>query len=81
MSDPVTVFINERPVRAAAGSSAADAVALLDPALAGSLLRGGAYLTDARGIRVEPGAPVYSGAIFRVVQSARAAPDEADAHA
>jgi len=41
---------------------------------------GTAYLTDGRGIRIDPGAPLAAGAILRVVKSARRA-SESDADA
>jgi len=79
MSEPVLVFVNERPVRLAPGSTAADAVAGMDVRLAAGLARGAAYLTDGRGIRCDPSTPVTPGAIFRVVLTARADPGASDA--
>ena len=83
MSDAVLLFVNERPVRIAAGAQAREAVAALDPALAQRLSAGEAYLTDGRGIRLESDSPVFAGAILRVVVSARSTTQgrEADAHA
>jgi hypothetical protein len=81
VSDPVLVFVNDRAVRIAPGARAIEAVELHDPALAGPLRTGGAYLTDARGIRLAPDEPVHAGLILRVVVSARAAGGGADAHA
>lgn len=81
MSGPVLVFVNDHAVRIAPGARAAEAVALHDPALAELLRSGAAYLTDARGIRSAPDGPVYPGLILRVVVSARAPRDGADAHA
>lgn len=72
MSDPMPVFVNDRAVRVPSGATAAEAVALADPDLAGKLAAGRAYLTDARGIRIEPALPLGAGAIVRVVVSARA---------
>lgn len=80
MSDLLTVFVNERPVRVAGGTAAAGAVAALDPDLAARLAAGQAYLTDGRGIRCDPAALVQGGAILRVVVSARAPRDGSDAH-
>jgi hypothetical protein len=62
VSAAVLVFVNERPVRVAAGADALAAVA-------------------ARGIPLAPATPVFAGAIFRCVVSARRPRDEADAHA
>ena len=81
MTHPILAFINDRPVRVTPGATAADAVAAFDSALAARLRDGAAYLTDGRGIRLDPATPVVAGAIFRVVVSARASRDEADAHA
>ena len=83
MSEPVLLFVNERPVRVAAGARALEAVTAFDPDLAARLSAGEAYLTDGRGIRLEPETPVFPGAILRVVVSARSAAQgkEADAHA
>ena len=83
MTEPVVVFVNERAVRVAPGVTAETAVAALDPGLGEKLREGAAYLTDARGIRIGNGEPVYAGAILRVVVSARRedARDGADAHA
>ena len=81
MTEALLVFVGGRAVSVAPGATALAAVAASDPALAERLQEGRAYLTDGRGIRLEPGAPVYQGAILRVVVSDRALPDEADAHA
>lgn len=74
------VFVDERPVSVPPDAVARDAVAALDPALLARLEDGTAYLTDARGIRLEAGAPLAAGAIVRVVRSARRSADsDADA--
>ena len=82
MSEPaeLLVFVNEQPVRVAPGASAHAAVQACDAALAARLQADSAYLTDGRGIRLDPAAPVFSGAILRVVTSARAT-SQADADA
>lgn len=84
MTEPILVFVNQRAVRVPPGSTAGQAVAAADPALAGLLAPGSgapsAYLTDARGIRLDPSEPVHAGSILRVIVTARAARDEADAH-
>jgi hypothetical protein len=72
MTASLPVFVNDRPVAAPAGATAAEAVALADPALAGALRDGRAFLTDGRGIRLDPAAGLHAGAILRVVVSARA---------
>jgi hypothetical protein len=67
----LTVFVNERPVRVPVSSDALGAVRALDPALAAAVTAGRGYLTDGRGIRLEPGAPLVAGAILRAIVSAR----------
>ena len=75
MTGPMRAFVNEAPVSLPAGAVALDAVQAFDPALAGRVVAGEAYLTDGRGIRVEGDAPLAPGAILRVVVSARGARD------
>ncbi|HEU4588552.1 MAG TPA: hypothetical protein VFS11_07890 [Gemmatimonadales bacterium] len=79
MSDPIRVYINERPVNLPRGADVQAAVAAADPALAEALVGGRAHVTDGRGIRLGPDAPLAAGAILRVVISARR--PEGDAHA
>jgi hypothetical protein len=74
----IRVFVNERPVSLPAGASALDAARAHDPALAERLAAGTASLTDARGLPVDPAAPVAAGAILRGV-SRRAVEPDADA--
>lgn len=80
MTEPILVFVNDRGIRVPAGTSAAGAIAEYDAALAEGIRAGAAYLTDGRGIRLEPDSLVFAGAIIRVVSSARQVRDEADAH-
>lgn len=80
MSDPILVFVNESPVRVAAGVTALEAVIAVDPDLAAKLRSGAAVLSDGRGIRLDPETPLFDGAILRAVVSARQPRDEADAH-
>jgi hypothetical protein len=81
MTESVRVFIDDHAVSVPSGATALSAVASFDASLAERIQSGSAYLTDGRGIRLEAGAAVYQGAILRVVLSARAARDGADAHA
>ena len=74
------VFVDAIAVEVEPGSVARDAVAARDPSLLARLDDGTAYLTDGRGIRLDPGAPLAAGAILRVVKSARRA-SESDADA
>jgi len=75
----VPIYINERAVTVKAGIPAGQAVAGIDPSWAEALAAGKGYLTDGRGIRLDPGAPLAAGAIVRVVISARAAGEGPDA--
>jgi hypothetical protein len=65
--NPVRVFVNERPVDVPAGATVAVAVQAFDDALGQALRAGAASVTDARGIVVDPAAPVGAGTILRVV--------------
>lgn len=69
------VFVNGVAVDLPAGAAAADAVRLFDSALAAKLASGTAYVTDGRGIEVDPAAPLASGSILRVVVSAKRGAD------
>jgi hypothetical protein len=80
LSDEITVFVNERPLRVAHGATVLDVVTAQDPALDRELEQGTAYVTDGVGRRVTLETPVEPGAILRVVRSARTkdAPDRQD---
>ena len=80
MSGTVRVFVNERGVDAPAGSTVSEVVTAFDPAFAEQLTSGRATVTDGRGIALPLDSPVQGGAILRVVVSARAREQEADAH-
>ena len=69
---PVLVFVNEQPVHVEPGVTAAEAIAALDPELAGKVRKGAALLSDGRGIPLDPATKVYAGAILRAAVSARA---------
>lgn len=69
MSGTMRAFVNESPVLVPAGSPALAAVEAFDPTLADKVSAGGAYLTDGRGIRMEPGTTLSPGAILRVIAS------------
>ena len=68
----VRVYVNERGVDVAPGSTALDAVRALDAAAAERIAGGMRALTDSRGLPVAAASAVHGGAIYRVV-SARAA--------
>lgn len=65
------IFINERPCETRDGASALAAVGDHDRQLAEQINRGGAYLTDGRGIRLRGDEALAAGAILRVVTTAR----------
>jgi hypothetical protein len=77
--EPLTIFVNERPLRVARGAAVADAVRAHDPALAEPLARGQVRLTDGRGIPIAPDTPLGQGDIIRAVVSARRVEPHADA--
>ena len=71
-SEPLRVFVNQKPVSVARGAAVRDAVAALDADLATLLATDAAYVTDGVGRPIDAGDPVQeSGAIFRVVVTAR----------
>jgi adenosine deaminase len=75
MSEPLRVFVNERPVEVARGATVRDAVAAMDSGLADLLAGDGAYVTDAVGRPVDVADPVgEAGAVFRVVVTTRRGP-------
>jgi hypothetical protein len=76
---PISVFLNGRHLPASPGSSLRQLLAEHEPDLHASLGRGGAAATDARGLPVDPDAPLTAGAIFRVGRSARHAQEDTDA--
>jgi len=77
----VPIYVNDRTADVAPGTPAQDAVSELDAGWAEALSAGKAYLTDGRGIRLDPATPLTAGAIVRVVISARAARESSDADA
>ncbi len=67
------VFVNEQSLALPDGADAGAAVEAFDPGLARHVADGSAYLTDGRGVRLEPAAALTPGAIIRVVRSSRRA--------
>lgn len=61
------VYVNERGVMAAHGSTALDAVRLIFPEQADAVVSGSARLTDSRGLPIEHQQPVSGGLILRVL--------------
>ncbi len=71
MKDTIRVFVNAGPLDLPSGTDVAQAVRLFDPALERQIAGGTAYVTDGRGIEIDPAAPLVGGAILRVVLRAR----------
>ncbi len=76
----IPVFINDRLVSVEPGVAAGIAVAAASAEWGSALAEGRAYLTDGRGIRLDPDSPLGAGAIIRVIVSARQSAPETDAH-
>jgi hypothetical protein len=79
MSDTIRVFVNAGILDLPAGAAVADAIRSSDPTLLDKIVAGAAYVTDGRGIEIDPSAQLTSGAILRVVVRARARSSDADA--
>ena len=67
----IRVFVNSGTVDLPSGAAVSDAVRMFDPSLGQHLAAGTAYVTDGRGIEIDPAAPLTSGSILRVVVRAR----------
>jgi hypothetical protein len=65
------VFVNAGLVDLPAPATVTEAVHRFDPMLGEKLAAGLAYVTDGRGIEVDPADPLASGAILRVIVRAR----------
>ncbi len=74
MTGPVRIFVDERPIAVASGTTVLEAVGEEDAELTAALREGRAYVTDGVGRPMELDARVFPGAIFRVVRSARRDP-------
>ena len=71
MKDTIRVFVNAGALDLPSGADVAQAVRLFDPALERQIACGTAYVTDGRGIEIDPASPLVGGAILRVVVRAR----------
>ena len=71
MSDTIRVFVNAGAVDLPAGADVGAAVREFDPALEQQIAAGTAYVTDGRGLAIDPAALLHGGAILRVVVRAR----------
>ena len=69
MNRPETlrVFIDARGVDVPPGAKAIDAVEKLDPSIAAAVRGGEKILTDSRGLPIDGGSALESGAIFRII--------------
>jgi hypothetical protein len=75
----IRVFVNAGAVDVPSGAVVADAVRAADSSLLDKIAGGAAYVTDGRGIEIDPSTILVSGAILRVVVRARARDADADA--
>ncbi len=75
------VFVNAVALEIEKGADVRTAVLALDADLERKVSAGAAFVTDARGIEIDPEAPLGEGAILRVVVSARRDTREPDADA
>ena len=71
MNEIIRVFVNANPVDLPAGADVAQAVRAFDATLEPRIATGAAYVTDGRGIEIEPATQLSAGAILRVVVRAR----------
>ncbi len=71
MLPDIRVFVNSALVDLPAGSAVAEALRRFDPALSDRVIAGDAYVTDGRGIEIDPDQTLVSGAILRVVVRAK----------
>ncbi|MGE0440414.1 MAG: hypothetical protein AB7S39_07960 [Gemmatimonadales bacterium] len=77
----IPVFLNDRCLMVAPGTTAVEAVRQEDAALADAVAAGTANLTDGRGIALAPESPLGAGAILRAARSARRPVRDPDAAA
>jgi len=67
MSATMRVFVNGVGFDVPAGGTALDAVALHDADEARALREGGVLVTDSRGLPIDPDAPMFNGAVLRLI--------------
>jgi hypothetical protein len=75
MGGTILVFVNGSGLKLPASADVAAAIAAYDPSLMSSIGKGAAYVTDGRGIELELGGRLASGAILRVIVRARRGAD------
>lgn len=78
MTDRLIVFVNAARVDVPAPATALNAVRAWNADAASGVEQGTRSLTDSRGLALASDAPVYSGAIMRVVAVRDHASDDAD---
>ena len=71
----INVFVNGGLVEVPTGAGVREAVGIFDATLEQRLTAGTAYVTDGRGIEINPAEPLTNGAILRVVVRARRGAD------
>jgi len=79
MNGRIRVFVNERPVDLREGADVGEAVHAADPSLSEKVAAGSAYVTDGRGIEIDPAVRLAGGSILRVVVRSRRGSSDADA--
>ena len=67
----IRVFINEQPHTFPPTTTVAEAVRQVDPAFHDALRGETAYVTDGRGVRLDPATVLHAGSILRLVKSRR----------
>jgi hypothetical protein len=75
MTETIRVFVNTTALDLPAGADVGQAVRAFDPDLGASVQRGAAFVTDGRGLELDPAAPLARGSILRVVVRARRGAD------
>ncbi|HET9425308.1 MAG TPA: hypothetical protein VFO55_08060 [Gemmatimonadaceae bacterium] len=65
--ESLRVFIDARGVDVRPGATAIEAVEAFDPAVATAVRAGAKILTDSRGLPIDSGSALESGAILRLV--------------
>jgi hypothetical protein len=79
VTDTVRVFVNAEMMDFPAGSTVADAVRAIDRSILDKTADGAAFITDGRGIDLEPSETMVNGAIIRCGIRARTRSADADA--
>ena len=81
MSSIIRVFVNGKALDLPTGAGVVEALLAYEPGLERQVEGGSLYITDGRGIDVEPGSPLVNGAILRVGVRARRGSEGGDADA